>query len=204
MAQDVEQGEERQGQSVPPGVTGQPGEGHPDVAVDVLLPGRAGAGVVVDAGALDAGAVARRGRVVEGKEQVVAWGAAHQRLQGATQQAVGQGVGASAGGPEGVVGRAEGVADSRGAEPGGDGASAAREQGAEQQQGQAWGGAAVEDADDLGKPGGHGDGKVREWHGRFLGRTSGHRQPSSCPGNRACPPSQRLHASAPRQQHNAQ
>jgi hypothetical protein len=109
----------------------------------------------------------------DGEEQVIAWGLTHQRLQDATQQAVGQGVGASAGGPQGVVGAAKFAGDAGGAEPGGDVASAAREQGAEQKLREAWGGAAVEYADDLRKPGGHGGGKVRQWHGRFLGRTSG-------------------------------
>jgi len=154
------------------------------MAVDELLSGGAGRRVVMEAGALDAGAVARRGRIVDGEEQVVARGLTHERQEDAAEQAVGQFGGASAGGPEGVVGRAEGVADSGGAEPGGDGASATREQGAEQKLKEAWGGAAVEYADDLPQPGGQDGGKVRQWHGRFLGGTSGHRQPSSCPGNR--------------------
>ena len=50
-------------------VPGQGGQGHPDVAVDELLAGGAGAGVVVDAAALDLGAVARGGRVVDGQQQ---------------------------------------------------------------------------------------------------------------------------------------
>ncbi len=138
----------------------------------------------MDAGALDAGAVAGRGRVVDGEEQMPAGGQTHERQQGDAEQAAGQGRGASSGGPQGVVGGSEGLADASGAEPSGDGASAAREQGAEEEQQQAWSGPAVEHADDLGKPGGQHGGKVREWHGRFLGRMSRRRQRSSCPGNR--------------------
>ena len=86
---DVEQGVEGQGQGVPQRVTGQPGKGDPEVAVDVLLAGRAGRGVVVDAGALDARAVTGRGRVVDGEEPVVARQQPQERAQGAAEQAVG-------------------------------------------------------------------------------------------------------------------
>ena len=89
-------------------------------------------------------------------------GQTHERQQGDAEQAVGQGGGASAGGPQGVVGGSEGLADAAGAEPGGDGSSAACEQGAEQEAHQPWRRAPVEHADDLGKPGGHNGGKVRE------------------------------------------
>src|SRR4029077_6175582 len=106
------------GQGVPQRVTDQPGEYDPEVAVDELLAGRAGRGVVVDAGALDVAAVAGRGRVVEGEEQMTAGGRTHQRQQRDAEQAAGQGGGASSGGPQGVVGGPEGVGDSGGAEPG--------------------------------------------------------------------------------------
>src|SRR5262249_45725171 len=101
LGADVEQGAQRQGQGAPGGVVGQPGQRHPDVAVDEPLASRARGGVVVGAGALHAGAVARRGRVVDANQEVVAGGAAHQGQQGGGEQAVGEGPGAAGWGPEG-------------------------------------------------------------------------------------------------------
>ena len=49
-----------------------PGQRHPQVAVEELLVGRPGGRVVVDAGALHLGAKALRRRVVQGEEQAVA------------------------------------------------------------------------------------------------------------------------------------
>ena len=162
----------------------QPGQGDPDVAVDKFLAGRAGAGVVMDARARHAGAVAGGGRVVDGEQQVVAREPAQQRPQGTEQQAEGQGAGAAAGGPEGAIGGAEVVGDASGAEPGGDGAAAAGEEGAAEQEQQPGGGAAVEGAGKGVEPGGQKGGQVREWHGRLLGRTRDGSHPSSCPGSR--------------------
>ena len=139
-----------------------PGERDPGVAVEERRAGRPRGGVVVHAGALDAGAVAGRGAVVQGEEQALARGLAEQRQQRAGQQARGQGLGASAGGSQGVVGGAEGVGDAGGAEPGGDGAAAAGEQGAAQQAQQPRGGAPVQGSDEVGEPGRQHGRQVRE------------------------------------------
>src|SRR5205823_1224364 len=71
-AADVEQGQQRQGDGAPVGVGGQPGQGDPDVAVQEGRPGRPGGGVVVDAGALDVGAVAPGRGVVQAEQQASA------------------------------------------------------------------------------------------------------------------------------------
>jgi RNA polymerase sigma-70 factor (ECF subfamily) len=127
----------------------------------------------VDAGALHLGAVAGRGGVVDGYQQAIAGQGAHQGEQGAAQQAVGQGVGLPAGGPQGRVGAAEIVGDAGGAEPAGDPTAAAGEEGAAEEGEQARGGAAVQGGSDLGEPDGQQGGQMREWHGRLLGRRSG-------------------------------
>src|SRR5262249_4445317 len=137
LAADVEQGAQRQGQGVPQRVPHRPSEGDPDVAVDELLAGGAGAGVVVDAGALHAGAVAGGGGVVQREQQVVAGGQRQQRRQDAAQQAEGEVLGAAAGGPEGGVRAAEVGGDAGGPEPAGDGAPAATQEAPEQQTQQA-------------------------------------------------------------------
>jgi hypothetical protein len=79
-----------------------------------------------------AGARARRGRVVDGEQQVVAGRLAHPGPQGSARQSVGEPLCAPAGGPQGAGGRAELVGDAGGAEPGGNGAPAAGEQGTAQ------------------------------------------------------------------------
>ena len=97
---------------------------HPmigDTKHDDLLAGRSRTGIVMDATALDEGAVTRRGRVVDGHGETFAFA-----KQGPNRQDDGesQTVDAAAGGAERGVGRAEVVGDAAGAEPGGDGASA--------------------------------------------------------------------------------
>src|SRR5262249_10604260 len=169
LGADVQQGAQRQGQGVPQRVAGQPRHDDPDVAVDELLAGRAGAGVVVDTGALHARAVAGGGGVVEREQQGGAGGQRQQRRQGAAQQAEGEVLGAAAGGPEGAVGAAEVGGDAGGAEPRGNGASATGEEGAAKQAEQARGGAAFEGGGDGGEPGGQQGGQLREGHGRLLG-----------------------------------
>jgi hypothetical protein len=124
------------------GVLGQSGQGDPDRAVNELLPGGTGAGVVVDATAFDFGAVARRGGIVDGHGQAPA---PEQRLDG-EQGAAGQVAGPLTDGADGGVGGAEGVGDAGGAEPGSDGAAALGEEDADQQEGQAGGAAPVEPA----------------------------------------------------------
>ena len=69
---DVQLGAQGQGQGVPVGVACHPGQGDPVVAVQEGAAGGAGGGVVVEAGALDARAVARRRRVVDGQQPVCA------------------------------------------------------------------------------------------------------------------------------------
>jgi len=128
---------------------------------------------VVDAGPLHAGAVAGGGGVVQREQQVVAGGQGQQRRQRAAQQAEGEVLGASAGGPEGTIGAAEVGGDAGGAEPGGDGASATGEEGAGQQAEQARGGAAFEGGGDGSEEAGQQGGQLREWHRRLLGRTYG-------------------------------
>ena len=164
----VELGLQGQGDGAPVGVLGQGGQGDPDVAVDVLLAGGARAGVVMDAGTLDLGAIAWGGRVVDGHRQ--AW-SAQQRLDG-EEGANGHVRGLAADGPDGGVGRAEVVGDTGGAEPGGDGAASAGEEDAEQQQGQAEGGAAVQPGGQAGEGAGQQRWQVRQWHGRLLGGTT--------------------------------
>src|SRR5262249_38280117 len=129
---DVQAGLQRQGDGAARGVVGQGGQADPDVAVDELLAGRPGGGVVVGAGAFDAGAVAGGGAVVLGQQQ-----AARARQAGADGLPGGQGhlLGAAADGVDGVVGGAERVGDAGGAEPGGGGAPAVGEEDAAQQQG---------------------------------------------------------------------
>ncbi len=124
-----------QGQRAAVGVPRQDGQRDPDVAVDVPLAGGAGAGVVMDASALDVGAVARRRRIVDGRAQA---SSVQQRPDG-VQRADRQLLGVAADGADGRVGGAEVVADAGGAEPGGDGAAAGGKEEAAQQQGQAGG-----------------------------------------------------------------
>src|ERR1700683_3770807 len=108
----------------------------------------------MNAGPLHAGAVARRRRVVQSEQQMVAGRLTHQGQQDATQQAVGQRLRLSTGGPESAVG-VEGVGgDASRPKPGGDRATAAGEQRSVEQEEEAWSRAAVEAADEQGEPGG--------------------------------------------------
>ncbi len=121
-----------------------PGGRDPDVTVDELVVGGSGRRVVVDAGALDAGAVAWRGRVVQGEQPPGAGvdGAA----QVAEQQSGTGGDLAAAERTEDVVGAAEVVADAGGAEPGGGGAAAVGQEFTDEQRLDQFGVAAVEEA----------------------------------------------------------
>jgi len=64
---DVKVGVQGQGDDAPVGVPGDGGKGDPDVAEEVGRAGGAWGRVVVDAGALDVGAVPRGGSVVDGE-----------------------------------------------------------------------------------------------------------------------------------------
>ena len=149
------------------------GQGDPDVAVDVLLAGGPGRGVVVDAGALDAGAVALRRRVVQGEQPMLA---GVQPTQHEAQQPASQEVGLASDGAQQIVIKAEVSADAGGAEPGGGGASAAGEEDADPQDGPAWGESRTVEA---GGPGGQQGGQVR-------GQTPGSHLRLSCSGVRLC------------------
>src|SRR5262249_49608644 len=138
------------------------------------------AGIVMDAGTLDLGAIAWCRRVVDGHRQ--AW-SAQQRLDG-EEGANGHVWNLSADGADGGVGGAEVVGDSGGAEPGGDRAASGGEEGAEQQPRQADGGAFVQPRGQAGEGAGQQRWQVRQWHGRLLGRTMVVEQPSSCSGSR--------------------
>src|SRR5205085_5307483 len=107
---DVELGLQGQGEGAPVGVPGQAGQGDPDVAVDVPLAGGPGAGVVVDAGALDEGAVASRRGVVDGQQQALGV----QQGPGHALDRDGHVVGLPADGADGGVGVAVVAADAGG------------------------------------------------------------------------------------------
>src|SRR6185503_556505 len=109
-------------------------------AVDMLRARGTGAGVVVDAGTLDFGAIACGGRVVDGDPQAAA---AEQRLDG-VQGADGHGVGLSADRANGGVGGAKLVGDTGSAKPGRHRAATAGEEDAVQQAGEAGGAALVQ------------------------------------------------------------
>ena len=110
---------------------GQGGQADPVVAVEEQLAGRAGRGVVVDAGAFGAGAVALGGGVVQGQRP------ARPGVEGAAAVAEQQaGAGGALGAAEGAqrgVGTAELGGDAGGAEPGGGGAAAAGQEFPEEQ-----------------------------------------------------------------------
>ena len=142
-------------------MVGQPGQSDPDVAVEKLLACWSGMGVVVNAGALDAGTIASGGRIIDGEQEVVAGSLSHERLESAAEQAAGQVGGASSGGPEGVVGRSEVGSDGGGTEPAGDGASPLGEEGSEEESEQSWGGASVEGGAEVSKAGGQQGGQSR-------------------------------------------
>jgi len=120
---------------------GQAGPRDPDVAVDIFLASRPGTGVVVDAGALDAGAVTRGGGIVDGYQEAAGILRAG---TGGHPGAEGHGFGAAADRVNGVVSAAKVVADAAGAEPGGSGATTGGQEDAPQQAGQAGGAATVE------------------------------------------------------------
>ena len=108
----------------------------------------------MNARSLHLGSVAGCMSIVDGKEHMIAGKAAHQRLEGEAEEAIGQGIGVPTGSPQRVVGRAEFAGDAGSAEPGRNGASAFGEQGADEQQKQTRGGAAVEGGRNVGEPSG--------------------------------------------------
>ena len=85
---------------------------------------------------------------------MIAGKAAHQRLEGKAEEAIGQGIGVPTGSPQRIVGRAEFGGDAGSAEPGSNGALAFGEQGADEQQEQAKCGTAVEGGGDVREPSG--------------------------------------------------
>ena len=123
---------QRQGDAPPPRVAHQPGQRHPDVAVDKLLPGRPRRRVVVDAGPLHARAVALRRRVVQAEQQTRST-RPQPRQQHEEQQPRGHPGRASPHRPQQGVGRPEVVGDARGPQPTGNGAAAAGEHDAAQE-----------------------------------------------------------------------
>jgi hypothetical protein len=122
-------------------VDDDPGQRDPDVAVEEALVGRPRRGVVVDAGALDLGAVALGRRVIQGEQQRPVGVEAE---QGAAEQHPGEPAGAAAQRGEEVVVGGETDADAGGAEPAGDGAPPLGEEGAAQQDGEPPGESLVE------------------------------------------------------------
>src|SRR5262249_28145771 len=153
---DVQLCPQGQGDGAPAGVLGQGGECDPDVAVDVLRAGGAGAGGVVDATALDTGGVAGRGRVVDAPQQALG---VQQRSHGRLD-AEGHVAGLATGGAGGGVVGAEVVGDAGRPEPGGDGAAAAGKQQAAQQHRQADGRAPLQPAGQVEEGGGQQRGQV--------------------------------------------
>ena len=97
-------------------------DGHPDMAVKILLPGRARGRVVMDARPLDLGSASLGRRVVEGEHQSFVAGRRRRPLHD-PEHLGRQGIGAPAHRADGFVGLVEIVADAGGPEPGGGGAS---------------------------------------------------------------------------------
>jgi hypothetical protein len=95
------------------------------MAIDILLAGRAGSGVAMDARALDTRAVAWRRGVVDGQAQAAC--ARQARLDG-LPGGDGEPVTTPADGEDRMVGAAKVVGDAGAAEPRGGGAPAAREE----------------------------------------------------------------------------
>src|SRR5258708_4197325 len=108
-----------------------PGERHPDVTVDIALVGGAGRGVVMEAGAFDARAVALGGRIVQGEQP--AWPGVDGTAEVAEPDG-GEGINlAAADGSQQGVGAAEVVGNAPGPEPGGGGAPAVGQEEADEQ-----------------------------------------------------------------------
>ncbi len=146
-------------------VSDDPGGRDPDVAVEELLMGRPRGGVVVQAGALDAGAVALGGRVVQGQQPARA--GVDGAVEVAEQQGSAGGDLAAAEGAEQRVGAAEFVGDAGGAEPGGGGASAVGQEFAEEQGLDEFGVALVEEGGGAVEEVLDGIGRLSEDHGRL-------------------------------------
>src|SRR5262249_29921857 len=129
-----------QGDGRPVVVLGQGGQDDPDVAVDVLLACGPRAGVVMDATALDEGAVAGGGGVVDAQQQALGV------EQGPDGGLHGDGhvVGLSTDGTDSDVALAPVGGEAAGTEPGGDGAATSGQEEAQQQRGQAGGGSLVQ------------------------------------------------------------
>jgi len=96
-------------------------------------PAGSGGGVVVNAGALDAGPITLRGGIVDGEDQLVAGEAQHQRLDGVARTSPRPRKTRVVRRPENVVKAAELVGDAGGSEPGGDGAPAFGQEGPQKQ-----------------------------------------------------------------------
>jgi hypothetical protein len=112
---------------------------------------------MVDAAALDHGAVPRGVGVVDGEQESLPL---QQGLDG-QDGTDGDVLGRSADGADSDVALAELGGDAGGAEPRGDGAATGAEEDAQQQQGQAGGTAAVEPVGEVAKGVGHRGGEVR-------------------------------------------
>jgi hypothetical protein len=131
LLSEVQVGTQGQGQGMPIRVADDPGAGDPEVAVEEALGGGARGGVVVQAGALDFGAVTLRGGVVQGEQPArarVEVAAEAVEEQGGEQAGLAPAEGAQQG-----VAAAEVVGDAPGAEPGGGGAAAAGQEQAQEQ-----------------------------------------------------------------------
>lgn len=141
-AADVEIAEQGQGQRMALGMTDDPVEGDPDVAVEVALVGRSGRGVVMQAGAFDLGTLALGGGIVDAEQPEPAGGDGPAQ---AAKQDVGEGFKVlPTEGPQQRVAAAKLLGHVASAKPGGGGAPAVGEEGAEEQRFEPVGVAGVE------------------------------------------------------------
>src|ERR1700722_17288703 len=100
---------------------GQPGQSNPDMAVEELLAGRSGSGVVVHAGTLDMGTIPFRRGIVDGEDEAVAGESQHECLDDEAEKATGHGGRSTPNSPEDIVKAPEVHGDARGTEPRGEG-----------------------------------------------------------------------------------
>ncbi len=120
---DVQAGQQRQGNGTPEALRGQPGQRAPDLAVDELLPRRAGGRVVMHARPVPLGTIPCRGRIIQA-EQEPTGRVRQQRDDDPPQKRARDLRGAAADASQQVVAGAEvGTAAAR-PQPGGDGATA--------------------------------------------------------------------------------
>src|SRR5207253_8165045 len=119
LATDVQPGTQRQTDGTPPGVAYQPGQRHPDMAVEELLVGRTRRRVVVDPGPLDLRPRAWRRRVVQAEQEAFA---GHQDAHSQAQQQRGHYAGPWPQAAEEVIILAEVGAQAGRAQPAGHGA----------------------------------------------------------------------------------